>query len=512
MVRRLFVSLASLFCLASILLVTFVLYDSPISRPLFPTPSWARPKPANTDNGAAEKVAPNQGLQHVATAHPSTQSPEAQSSQADAKLETPSASPSRVSSVAPSQSPSAAPSATPVKNKPFGPLATDGSIQVYLTETGGSHDEVSAAFIHAFGTVGKVQLQSFLLLQRYGIKEIVQDFNLSSPLPPAKDPGKFRPALLERTPHILIFTTCELDTEKYHEELDQLLEEGHTYLFCVFHHAEKWSGPKYSNWLKPWVEARKISFVALSPHTGHFMEMNSLSAWDLPVNPAILSLTPIFPVKLLEEPDSTRAHTDLDFALQGDYDPKRRDYATIFKHLSQFLSRGDDDNSGGGAGSESEGEDENANKSELKLHLLGHGPHPDVPSTLTSNVAFDERLNYTAFYSILSRTFALLPAFADDDYLDRKASSSVPAALIAGTPIVATKDILNAYSYMRSKWVWFQKQGETDMEVVGRVLSMTREERLEKMKVVREARDQIISDNTKKVTKWVNSALGAIKT
>jgi len=433
----------------------------------------------------------------------------------------------------------------------LGPTATDGATHIAITESGGSHDEVSAALIHAFGKQENAQLQTYFLLQRYGIKQIIADFNLTNKIPPSKSFEQFKSSLKTQVPNILVMTTCELDSPKISREMHALLARGETYLFCFIHHAERWSTNGYRNILKPWVEKEMVQFVSLSPHTAHFLEMNSLSQWDLGTQPKIKALTPVFPVTLAPS-NSSRKYEDLDFALQGNYDPERRDYRTIFEHLGNFLQQDREEGVGprssspglyspkvgettntntdaaetedaadvdetaadaaaADADGSSSNDAEDTSRAELVLHLLGHGKHPAVPADLRPHVTFDEGLNYTNFYTILSRTFALLPGFASSDYLDRKASSSVPASLIAGVPIVATQDILNAYSYLRADAVWMQEEGETDLDVVGRVLSMTREQRVEKMRRVREVCAWIIEKNTKRVGLWVKEGLERVQ-
>ena len=48
----------------------------------------------------------------------------------------------------------------------------------------------------------------------------------------------------------------------------------------------------------------------------------------------------------------------------------------------------------------------------------------------------------------MRRARAVLPAFASDVYYTAKASSSVAAALICGTPLLAGPQLLRAYSYL----------------------------------------------------------------
>lgn len=74
---------------------------------------------------------------------------------------------------------------------------------------------------------------------------------------------------------------------------------------------------------------------------------------------------------------------------------------------------------------------------EPKFHVPGHGPKPEVLDALEANVVFDANLDHLAYYALLSRSFAVLPALVRDEYLGRKASPSIPAGLICGTPVVA---------------------------------------------------------------------------
>ena len=115
--------------------------------------------------------------------------------------------------------------------------------------------------------------------------------------------------------------------------------------------------------------------------------------------------------------------------MQGDYAPERRDYKRIFGSLGNVVKKinGTVDLTNG----------QPADK--VKLHLIGHGPHVQVPENIRNNVAFDEDLSYPDFYRLLSKSYAVIPAFASDTYLDRKASSTVPASLIAGVPLVARR-------------------------------------------------------------------------
>ena len=49
---------------------------------------------------------------------------------------------------------------------------------------------------------------------------------------------------------------------------------------------------------------------------------------------------------------------------------------------------------------------------------------------------------------MVQQALAVLPAFASSVYYTAKASSSIAAALICGTPLLADDQLLAAYSYM----------------------------------------------------------------
>ena len=51
-----------------------------------------------------------------------------------------------------------------------------------------------------------------------------------------------------------------------------------------------------------------------------------------------------------------------------------------------------------------------------------------------------------------------------------KSSSSVPASVIAGVPLVATRDILGSYSYLSDGDVYVQEEAESELDVIERVV------------------------------------------
>ena len=377
--------------------------------------------------------------------------------------------------------------------------ASQKILNVAITETGGAHDEVVAALVHSFGSQNNVRISGmFQLYSRWGMQEdIMENFTLSHPpLPKNRGMDAFKKAPTNETspdtsPDILVISTCELDMINLRSRLDVLLKEGKTYIFCIIHHADRWGAADLKDAVTPWLKAGLLDFVALSAHTSKYLETKGMHGWSVNITSPIVYV-PVFPVSL----PPVVAENEKAFALQGNYEASRRDFNTIFSHLQSFIN----------ASSSRENEDQG----NVTLRLLGSGNRPEVPKGLTEHVFFDEGLSYKEFYAVLSHTFALLPAFANDEYLSIKASSSVPASLLAGAPLVATKEILAAYSYLPDDAVYLQKDGETEFEVIGKVLKATSMERKTKKAIVRKACTKIIDENVKLVEDWLQKVVPKI--
>jgi hypothetical protein len=368
-----------------------------------------------------------------------------------------------------------------------------GRLNIILTETGGSHDEVVAALMHSFGSLPNTFIDLYQTLPRFNMSEIMGSFKLSNALPEPKWPDDFKNHGIKNfRPDVFVAATCELDLVKFKDELPLLLADRKTYIFCIIHHADRW-GPKMEQLVHPWVDAGMLEFWTLSPHTEQYFRQHALSQWaPTCIPPLVRYFVPLFPVAL---PPISENDEELSFAVQGDFSGDRRDYATIFHRLVTFMNNSD----------------RTSTKHDIVMHLLGHGDRPQVPSEISSYVKFDENLAYPIYYGIISRTFALLPAFASNEYLDRKASSSVPAALIGGTPLVVSQAIFDAYSYITPDTVWLQSPTESDFDVVERVLNMSPKERCQKKEKVRQRCAELIRQNTLNVEAWINLAWAKIQ-
>lgn len=285
-------------------------------------------------------------------------------------------------------------------------------------------------------------------------------------------------------PDVVLSVTCEHDSKEQKNTFNEWLAQGVS-LVCVVHHADRWTAESdYGHYkrLIPWIEKKQVTFVTLSDHVDAHLKNDSASTWS-PEHRALLK-TEVF-VPIFRAP--TRPHKSpmeiLGLNLQGDFDSKRRDYKTLFSQLGKIVK----------------------SMSSVKLYLVGHGIPPEVPEEIKSEVDFKFDLSFTDFYGHMSEGMAILPAFASNDYFSEKASSSVPASIIAGVPIVASQKLLDAYTYLGENEVWFAEEGETDIDAIHRlVVDMPSHEALEKALRFRQRkllakRESLIRQNGKKM-------------
>lgn len=88
--------------------------------------------------------------------------------------------------------------------------------------------------------------------------------------------------------------------------------------------------------------------------------------------------------------------------------------------------------------------------SNLTLDLVGHvAGNLDLPKLTKGKVRTVSDLPHREFYQALSRGKFMLLGLGEKDYQATKATSSVPAALIAGIPIVFPKALLQIYPCLR---------------------------------------------------------------
>ncbi|KAG5366311.1 hypothetical protein CJU89_0730 [Yarrowia sp. B02] len=327
--------------------------------------------------------------------------------------------------------------------------------KVILLESGGSHEEVTTAFLTSLvETTSKASafVYPFFKLVRFQMEPIMKQ-TIGNHTNVAKyvhsDRLKEYRTRVGR-PDVVLSVTCEHDSKEHSKVFDEWLAQGVT-LVCVIHHADRWfANSDYGHYkrLAPWIEKKQVTFVTLSEHVDTHLKNEAAATWS-PEHKQALQAKVFVPVfRAPTRPHKSPMHT-LGLNLQGDFDAKRRDYKTLFAQLSQIVDT----------------------MSAVKLYLVGHGIPPEVPEAVKAKVEFKSDLSFTDFYGHMSEGLAILPAFASNDYYSEKASSSVAASIIAGVPVVAGQQLLEAYTYLAENEVWVAQEGESDIDAIHRLVT-----------------------------------------
>jgi len=145
--------------------------------------------------------------------------------------------------------------------------AVNGSetVRVTIVESGGSHEEVVAGLVYAFGSQPNVELSLYLLRKRFGLPELIDSFALSSnQKPKIQSPYDFPKLYNDLTiPHILVLATCELDLLRLEQSIDAILAYNNsTHVFCVVHNGDIWfKDQKLELETFQWIDQERITFV-----------------------------------------------------------------------------------------------------------------------------------------------------------------------------------------------------------------------------------------------------------
>ena len=389
---------------------------------------------------------------------------------------------------------------------------TGPTIQLTLVNAHHANDEVHTALYNAFSQIKNVNVTRYQQTSSFGMEDVVAQL----PHPPKihwQPISEFtRLSAHGPAPDIVVSTTCGND---YSQEADavsalkldyaRLLEHHNTHLICVMHqgnHFVDGFGFEVKSVLKPWLLAGRLDIVTLSPHVGeYFMREVYPLFWDDigDVVPTMRTFVPVFPVHS-EVP--ARNQDVLKLAIQGSFD-HGRNFTSIF---DQFVDVKAEWNAIG------QGED----AERVQLHIIGSGTRPEVPEEVENQVFFHENLDYASYYSLLAEMDAILSAFSDEnwggnDYYLNVASSTVPASLISGTPLIADFKLIDAYSYLRLGMVWYRDDNEYEIDAAFRMLEAGASQRSSLKSGVWGRRDELLQENLKNVKEWVVSAINGNK-
>ncbi|KAG2499815.1 hypothetical protein HYH03_002108 [Edaphochlamys debaryana] len=116
-----------------------------------------------------------------------------------------------------------------------------------------------------------------------------------------------------------------------------------------------------------------------------------------------------------------------------------------------------------------------ADAAAVNVTVLGKGGHLrnlGVPPELSRRVTLRSGLPYPEFWLTIHTSWALVPAFGTDQYLTSRISSTMLASLTACVPIIASRAILDVYTFLGEEHVFLQGEGEAEVDVMVRVLAL----------------------------------------
>lgn len=370
-------------------------------------------------------------------------------------------------------------------------------IKVAIIESKGCHDEVSASYLSVFGQLSECNTDVFLAAKRFGIETI---FDL---IPGAKKRNlitaeDFRPKYFQgepvADPDIVLSVTSEYDLidGKLKSTFEYLLQNTSSILFATVHHGDEWKDNNRFLAVKPWIQSNRLRFITLSDHVTDYMTANILPKWTKELEgqqAPISTFPPVFSIPTL----SSYNDPALRFAMQGDLVVDRRpnrDYEGTFKRFAKVDSA----------------------REAIELHVVGDGGLPKVPEEAKDKIKFHQALPYTEFYEVLHSATALLPAFASHEYVESKASSTIPASLIAGSPLIADDDLLNAYRFLTKEDVYYREKGEDEIDVVERIAKLPEREREEKARKLRKKNEQLTKQGAELFRRWISESRERLST
>ena len=324
---------------------------------------------------------------------------------------------------------------------------------VALWETGGSHDEVAASLYYAIGSVPGVHTSMYLALPRFGIENVYAWLRRRYKLSPysISRPYDFQ-SDATISPDVIVLVSCEHDVYEADTALHHYFNHGpkHQTLVCVMHHADRFKTVEER--VRRWARAGRLRFITLSTHTAKELRKEVNNYQQGLYNEVIInSFPPVFPAPL----DPNNPPTDrISIAIQGNFEDTRRGYLKTLLEFERMID-----------------ELPQPIVSRIQFILAGHGKEVGVPGRVMPYVSVNFSLDFIPYYNLLHEAFALIPAFADEGYYKTKASSSVPASLIANAPILGSQRLMESYGYLSRDSMWEEEAaGESEMAAIYELL------------------------------------------
>ncbi|KAJ9412496.1 hypothetical protein FOXG_14908 [Fusarium oxysporum f. sp. lycopersici 4287] len=358
---------------------------------------------------------------------------------------------------------------------PGSPFASK-EVKVSVIESKGCHDEVSASYLSALGQLSEC--------------------NSNRRQPQADHRNEFRPKYFESEttaePDIVLSVTSEYDLidAKLKPTFAHLLHNTSSILFATVHHGNEWKEDRRFQAVKPWIEAKRLRFITLSDHVTNYMTV-IVKHWATKMevhNVPISTFPPVFTIPTAP----IKNEATLRFAMQGDLVVNRRpnrDYEGTSKRFAKL----------------------NSDRQAIELPVVGNGGLPKVPDEAKDRIKFHRGLPYPEFYNVLHSATAMLPAFASYEYVESKASSTIAASLIVGSPLIADDDLLDAYRFLSLEDVYYREEGEDEIDVVERIAQLPEQDRLAKAEGLRKKNELLTKQGGDLFRQWISESRGRLE-
>ncbi|WOO78695.1 uncharacterized protein LOC62_02G002234 [Vanrija pseudolonga] len=208
----------------------------------------------------------------------------------------------------------------------------------------------------------------------------------------------------------------------------------------------------------PWAESDRLDVLTLGSHTGQevrrtigrWAEETRSTAWE---RVPVLDWAPVFDPPLSRVPRKVVTGRFDKAAIIGRIQQSSRDYEGVMRELEQAILADPP-----AWGYKVEGIPQRIipiEDSPFTLHFIGLNEHKvEFPPLLVAEenpvVVVHPKVTNVEYYSLIRSMDIVLPAFNTDAYYKVRSSASIPAAIMCETPLLASRRLLESYTYLHS--------------------------------------------------------------
>ncbi|KAL1410273.1 hypothetical protein Q8F55_004279 [Vanrija albida] len=343
-------------------------------------------------------------------------------------------------------------------------FTTSSSPRVAVYEPTPYHGEVFGALLAALQAAG-VNATFYAHRPDWDFAAVLADIHPAPPLAPEA----LAAAIGRNEYDVVVLNTCDPKFQNRNHGVIAALEGSTARVVCQIHEGDFFgAAPEDSAQLAPWLG--RLDLLTLGAHTAkavrrtleRFAQHTRSGAWErVPVH----HWAPVFDLPEAVVPAKVATGRFDKAAIIGRVWQTQRDYEGVMRELEQAILENP-----GAWGYTVQGSPPRlvAADQPFTLHLIGMEGHHELtyPPLLVDEdspvVHVHAGVSNVEYYRLirgmvcrLSAAAAdaqdiVLPAFNTEQYYDYKSSASVPAAIMCETPLLATRRMLESYTYLQS--------------------------------------------------------------